>query len=248
MILAALDVETTGLDKNKDRIIEVGLVLYSTGQNRVLESAGFLVQSDGVAITEEITSITGITQSAVDKFGYESCRALEDIEYYISQSDAVIAHNGIRFDKIMVDNAAKRSTFSLTEKLWADTMIDIPGVKGEQLITMCAKVGILLTGAHGALADASATLEMARRHAQESEKSWEKIVERAKSPLVILRSHQDRSKNSDAKKLRFRWNPQAGFWWKAVKEMDVAGLIAEAPFDISRVDKSVTLEQLDTDN
>ena len=247
MIITALDVESTGLDKNKDRILEVGLVLFSTGQNRVLESAGFLVQSDGVVVSDEITEITGITQAAVDKFGYDTKQALDSIEYFVGQSDAVLAHNGTRFDKPMVDNSAKRSTFNLTEKLWIDSMVDLPGVKGEQLITMAAKAGILLTGAHGALADASATLEMVRRHAQEPEKSWDRIVERAKSPIVLIQSHQARDKNSDAKKFKFRWNPDRKIWWKAVKEMDLEGL-KETPFDWSSIDKSITIEMLDTDN
>ena len=79
MIITALDVEASGLDKNKDRILEVGLVLFSTGQNRVLESTGFLVQSDGVVVSEEITGITGITQAAVDRYGYQPSDALENI-------------------------------------------------------------------------------------------------------------------------------------------------------------------------
>lgn len=248
MIVTALDLEATGLDKNKDRIIEAALILYSTGQNRILESTSFLVQSDGVLVTEEITGITGITQTAVDKFGYTPDVALEEIDNYISQSDAVLAHNGIRYDKLMVDNSAKRQSFMLTERTWIDTMNDLPGVKGEQLITMCAKAGILLTGAHGALADASATLEMAKRHAQDPAKSFEKMLERAKSPLVLIQSHQARGSNADAKKLRFRWNPDRKIWWRAVKEMDMSELVTQAPFDVSRIDKSVTYEMLDTDN
>jgi len=248
VIITSLDTECTGLDKNKDRIIEVGLVLFSTGQNRVLESTGFLVQSDGVVVSDMERKGYSVVQAAVDKFGYDTKQALDSIEYFVGQSDAVLAHNGNRFDKPMVDNSAKRSTFNLTEKLWIDSMTDIPQTKGEQLITMAAKAGILLTGAHGALADASATVEMVRRHAQEPEKNWDKIVERAKSPIVILQSHQDRGKNADAKKLRFRWNPERKLWWRPVKEMDAAELIKAAPFDISRLDKSITLDQLDTDN
>ncbi len=244
MIITALDTECTGLDKNKDHIIEVGLVLYSTGQDRVLESTGFLVQSDGVVVTEEITGITGITQAAVDRYGYEPQRALEDIEYYVNQSDAVLAHNGIRFDKPMVDNSAKRSSFNLTEKLWIDSMTDIPQTKGEQLITMCAKAGILLTGAHGALADASATLEMARRHSKDPEKSWEKMVERAKSPIVAIQSHQDRYKNDDAKKFQFRWYPERKIWYKLVKEMDLKKLMLDVPFTVSILDKPMVEELL----
>lgn len=242
MILLSYDIESTGLDKQKDRIIEMGLALYSTSQQKILESTGFLVQSDGVPITQEITEITGITQAAADRFGYSPEDALASLMDFMDAADAVIGHNVIRFDKPFTENTAKRYNVALEERLWIDTMADIPGVKGEQLITMCAKHGFVNPNQHSAEDDAKSVLKLIQPY------DIDKIVERAKSPLVILRSHQDRSKNSDAKKLRFRWNPNVSFWWKAVKEMDVAELIAQAPFDISRVDKSITLEQLDTDN
>lgn len=249
MILLSYDVEATGLDKQKDRIIEMGLVLYSTGQQKILESAGFLVQSDGAPISEEITGITGITQAAVDRFGHDPVDALEDFSWFVEQADAIIAHNGTRFDKPMTENAFARKLSAIpekvAEKLWVDTMVDIPGVKGEQLITMCAKAGILLSGAHSALIDATGTLGMAQYHAQAPEKSFEKIIERAQSPVVLVQSHQERFKNDEVKKFKFRWNPTLKIWWKAVKEMDLEEL-KQAPFDWSRLDKAITLEQLDT--
>ena len=245
MILCAFDIEATGLDKQKDRMIEVGLALYSTAQNKVLESTGFMVQSDGVTVSEEITGITGITQAALDRVGYEPVTALEEFNTYAHQADAIIAHNGERFDKPMVEAAAARLKVPLEHKLWIDTMTDIPGVKGEQLITMCAKVGFLYN-AHSALDDAKATVEMARRHSADPAKSWEKIVERAQSPIVLLRAHQDRDKNEDAKKFKFRWNPENKIWWKPVKEMDIPELESNAPFGLSRLDKTYTIEMLDT--
>ncbi len=78
MILLSLDFETTGIDPANDRVIEVGAALWSTGQHRVLESAGFLVKSD-VPISQEITTLTGIHPAAVDRFGYDSHAALENI-------------------------------------------------------------------------------------------------------------------------------------------------------------------------
>src|SRR6266704_3304812 len=247
MILLSYDVETTGLDKQKDRIIEAGFALYSTGQQKVLESAGYLVKSEGVPITQEITDITGITQAAVDRFGHEPADVIEDFNWFAEQAEAIIAHNGSRFDLPVTENAAKRSSKFLKGKLWIDTMTDIPGVKGEQLVTMCAKVGFVYN-AHAAEDDAKAVLEMTRRHAQSPDKSFEKMVERARSPLVIIQSHQDRNNNSDAKKFKFRWNPTMKIWWKIVKEMDLQELANQVPFNWSRLDKSITLEQLDTDS
>jgi exonuclease I len=190
--------------------------------------------------------LTGITQAAAERFGYEPEQALEDIARFMDEADAVLGQNVIRFDKPMTENAAKRAQFILNEKLWVDTMTDIPGVKGEQLITMCAKAGVLMPNAHGALIDASSTLEMARRHAADPNKSFEKMVERAKSPTIVLRIHQPNTpaNNRAVGKLGFRWNGEFKLWWRATKEMDVEEIAKNAPFDVSRVGKEVSLEML----
>lgn len=241
MILLAYDIEATGLDKQKDRMIEVGLALYSTGQKKILESTGFLVQSDGVPITSEITEITGITQAAADRFGYPPEEALIALSNFMEHADAMIGHNVIRFDKPVTENTAKRQGFILEERLWIDTMTDIPGVKGEQLITMCAKHGFVNPNQHSAEDDAKSVLKLIQPY------DIEKIVERAKSPTIVIRSHQPNTpeNNRAVGKLGFRWNGTYKIWHRATKEMDVNDIAAKCPFDVSRVDKEVTLEMLD---
>jgi len=246
MILLGFDTETTGLNKQNDRIEEMGCVLYSTTLHRVLESAGYFSQTDGVLITPENTGLTGITQAAADRFGYEPGDALDTFISFATEADAIIGHNSNRFDLAVLQNAAKRLGRVLPEKLSIDTMTDIPGVKGEQLITMCAKAGFTYK-AHGALADANAVIDLAEYHAAHfPERSFEKIAERAQSPLVLLQSLQDRKNNDAAKKLQFRWNPDKKIWWKAAKEMDVQALAEAASFKIVYIDKSITYEELDS--
>jgi len=131
-----VDVESTGLHKENDRIIEMGLVLYSTGRKKILESSGFLVQSDGITITDEITGLTGITQDAVDRFGYSQSDVVETFNTYVEQADAVIGHNILWFDLPIIRNTAKRLGINLVPtKLEIDTMTDLPNTKGEQLIS-----------------------------------------------------------------------------------------------------------------
>ena len=242
MILLSYDIETTGLNKISDRIIEVGLALYSTGQQKILESTGFLVQSEGVPITSEITGITGITQAASDRFGYPIEEALIALQDFMKHADAMIGHNVIRFDKPFTENTAKRHNVVLEEKLWIDTMTDIPGVKGEQLITMCAKHGGFVNpNQHSAEDDAKSVLKLIQPY------DIDKIVERAKSPTVVIRSHQPNTpeNNRAVGKLGFRWNGNFKIWWRSTKEMDVSDIAVKCPFDVSRVDKEITLEMLD---
>ncbi len=125
MILLAFDVESTGLDFTKDRVIEVGAILYSTGQQKCLESQGFLVKTD-VAISPEITKLTGITQAAVDKFGYDSENSLGIILDMLQVADAVIGHNAVRFDKRMLQAWCNREEHVIWDRLWIDTYTDLP--------------------------------------------------------------------------------------------------------------------------
>ncbi len=249
MILLSVDVETTGLDKQNDRIIELGLVLYSDKQDRVLGSQGLLVQRDGVPITAEAQEKTGISEKAVDKFGYSQQDAMDIYLDFVDYADVIIGHNIVRFDDHLLKNAAKRVGRNLPEKLLVDTMTDIPGVKGEKLVTMCADKGFVFD-AHGALADANAVIKLTSIYNRASEKtSYERMVERAKSPMLAVLSHQNNNKaeNKVARKAGFRWNGDYRFWWKAAKEMDLQALANSVPFQISLADKDVSLQALQDD-
>ena len=242
MIITAFDLETTGTDRQKDRIIEIGLALYSTGQKRILESACFLVDPEGVAVTEEITGITGLYQNAVEKFGYSEESALDSFCDFYNKADAVIGHNINRFDLPFINNAMSRMGYDvITPKLAIDTMTDIPGVKGEKLITMCANAGFVYK-AHSAAADVAAVLSLTEYHATYfPERSWEKIVERSESPLVVLLSKQPNTtaSNKVARKAGFRWNGDFKIWWQAIKEMDIEKLAKTYPFAMEYAPKDM---------
>jgi DNA polymerase-3 subunit epsilon len=216
MIVAGLDLEATGLDKVKDRPIEVGVALWTTKYNRTLDTRAILVQSEGVPVTEEITEITGINQGMVDKFGYTSEEAFDEMSYFVERADAIVAFNGRRFDIPMCQQWAKRLKKEFPDKLLIDPFTDLP-MRGQELITMCAKLGIYYDP-HEAGADVSAMLRLVGRF------SFETVLERAKSPIVVVRSMQDRNNNNAAKKHKFRWNPERKIWWKAVKEIDLNDL------------------------
>lgn len=245
MLLLSYDIETTGLDKQNDQIIEMGLVLYSTGQRRVVESTGFFVKSEK-PISEEVTNVTGITGPALNRFGYDTVDALKDFIRFAEQADAIIGHNVNRFDKVVTENIAKHFGYTLPQKLWIDTMTDIPGVRGEQLITMCAKKGFVYD-AHGAAADANAVIKLTAIYDAESPAtSYDEMVKRAKSPLVVLRVHQPNTtaNNKIVRKFGFIWNAEYKIWWRATKEMDIEGFVPTVPFEVSRVGKEIPLEFL----
>jgi DNA polymerase-3 subunit epsilon len=213
MIVVGLDLEATGLDKVKDRPIESGMALWTTKYNRSLDTRSLLVQSDGVQITDEITAITGITQGMVDSFGYTPLEAFDETLYFVSKAEAIVAFNGRRFDIPMMQAWAKRVKLEFPNTLVIDPYEDLP-MRGQELITMCAKMGIYYDP-HEAGADVSAMLRLMGKF------DFNVVLTRAKSPTVVVRSMQGRNENDKVKKHKFRWNPDRKIWWKAVKEIDL---------------------------
>lgn len=218
MIIIGLDLEATGLDKVKDRPIEAGVALWTTKFNRSLDTRTLLIQSDGVPVTDEITSITGITQDMCDKFGYTPEEGFDEIIYFVDRADAIVAFNGRRFDIPMSQQWARRVGKFFPDKLLIDPFTDLP-MRGQELITMCAKMGIYYDP-HEAGSDVGAMLRLVAKF------EFATVLERAKSPIVVVQSKQDYSNNNAAKKHKFRWNPDHKIWWKAVKEIDLNDLSA----------------------
>jgi DNA polymerase-3 subunit epsilon len=216
MIVVGLDLETTGLDRGKDRPIEVGVSLWTTKFNRSLDTRNLLVQSDGVKVTEEIEGHTGINQGMVDNFGYTPEEAYDEAMYFVDRAEAIVAFNGRRFDIPMMQNWAKRLGKQFPEKLLIDPFTDL-GMPGQELITMCAKMGIYYN-AHEAGADVAAMLQLMSKF------PFEEVLQKARSPLLVVRSLQRRNENDKVKKHKFRWNPERKIWWKAVKEIDLRKL------------------------
>jgi DNA polymerase-3 subunit epsilon len=235
-VIMSFDVETTGLNVETDRVIEVGAILFSTAQKKCLESQGYLVKSDK-PISDEITKITGITQSAVDRFGYESGDALDTVLDMAAQADAFIGQNVIRFDKRMLESWVKRENRKMPDKLWVDTRTDLLLTEGKHLGYMAADNNFLNLFPHSALSDCQTVLKLLDRE------DIDKVIERAKSPTVVLIAHQKREENDKAKKLKFRWQPDLKVWWLTAKQMDVDKIVGEAPFNIS-ITTEIPLERL----
>ncbi|SRR6266550_5476688 len=240
MILLSLDFETTGLDVVNDRVIEFGAVLYSTGQKKCLDNQGMLVKTD-VAITPEITGITGIHPAAVERFGYDPNNILDIILEMKNSADAVIGYNCRRFDKRVLENWIKRADNRESVKPWIDLYQDLPWrVPVGKLGHTAADHGILNLFPHSALADAQTVLAISEKYDPEL------LLSRAQSPVVVLQARQSRANNDLVKQppYKFRWNPTNKIWWKPVKEQDVTEIIQSAPFPIT-IEKGWTPEELE---
>lgn len=236
MILLSLDFETTGLDREKDEVIEVGAVLWSTTKNRALETSSYLVKNS-IPLSQEITDITGISQGMIDKAGYDRLDALDKLEDMIQQADAYVGQNVVRFDKAFYENWAKRHGRKAFEKLWIDSRTDLPNVESKHLGYMAADAGFLNPFPHNAVSDCLTVLRLVSMH------KIEDVVARAQSPTLVVKADVNFADNALAKKRKYGWYAPAKMWWRAVKQIDLDKEIQEAPFNVSLV-KDIPLEVL----
>jgi DNA polymerase-3 subunit epsilon len=152
-----VDVETTGLDPNKDEIIELAMVPFSYSlDGRIFDVKPHFqgLQQPSKSIPDEITRITGITNEMVAGKSID----LEAVNPIVSSSDIIIAHNA-SFDRRFLEKFC--DAFIL--KPWGCTFKEIPwkeeGFDGAKLGYLANSMGFFFD-AHRASDDCLATLEL----------------------------------------------------------------------------------------
>ena len=89
------DIETTGLDPHRDRIIQVGLCAVTDGQ--VADRRGWLVNQD-IEIPEEARRIHGITTADIRARGIPPHESLCRLFEAMAAAPACVGHNIHQFD------------------------------------------------------------------------------------------------------------------------------------------------------
>ncbi|MGB9669274.1 MAG: exonuclease domain-containing protein, partial [Anaerolineales bacterium] len=148
--LVALDIETTGLDPEKDRIIEIGAIRFNN--NRIEKEFHTLI-NPGRPLPPFITQLTGITDQMLVK-APSIQKILPELKDFIGY-DAILGHS-IKFDlsflkkyQIGVNNKAV-DTYEIASVL-------CPTLTRYSLSALAQHFGIILPATHRALDDARVT-------------------------------------------------------------------------------------------
>lgn len=152
-----LDIETTGLSKYKDEIIEIACVRVINHQ--IIDEMSVLVCPNN-PIPPLITKITGITNEMV-KRGISIEEAL--IQLYDFVGDEIIVGHNIGFDMGFIRYHSEKNLGLCFDNIELDTMKiarkEIVCVN-YKLATLCSYFNIVNRQAHRALADVYATYEL----------------------------------------------------------------------------------------
>jgi DNA polymerase-3 subunit epsilon len=154
-IAVVVDTETTGLDRARDEIIEIGMVAFTyagNGQIGDVVDTFSALREPTVPIPPGVTRLTGITPDMVKGCAIDP----EAVEAFIAPAQLVIAHNA-RFDRPFCERLVQ----GFVSKAWACSHSEVPwpdlGFEGSKLGYLLAQCGWFHQG-HRAVEDCHALL------------------------------------------------------------------------------------------
>jgi ATP-dependent DNA helicase DinG len=150
----AVDLETTGLEFEKDEIIEVALVRFENGAP--VDSVDYLVRPESAKLRPFIESLTGISNA--DIAGAEDFASLAGkISAFVGDMP-LVAHNAM-FDSRFLKNALEKVGIPFDNPVWDSltlSRIAYQDVPNHRLDTLTQVLNIERSRAHRALPDAEA--------------------------------------------------------------------------------------------
>ena len=155
----AIDLETTGLDFEKDEIIEVALVRFENGVES--ESVDYLVKPTSVTLRPFIESLTGISNADLENA--EPFAAVAQKIYAFIGDLPIVAHNAMFDSKFLKQTFAKVGISFENHPVWDSltvSRIAYQNVPNHRLDTLVQELGIERSRAHRALPDAIACGEL----------------------------------------------------------------------------------------
>jgi len=173
----ALDVETTGLNADKDEIIDIALVRFENGN--VSATLDFLVKPQK-KLPSFINYLTGISQSKLDE-AKSFKEIIPQILEFINEKP-LVAHN-VAFDSKLLTFALSRNGFKNNEFIFWDSLAIAQAAwpfESHKLVNLANFLNIEVTASHRALPDAEACGKVFLLGLAELEKNDDSVKENLK--------------------------------------------------------------------
>jgi len=243
LVAAVVDVETTGMNPDSDKIIELGICLFEydrqSGQIYKVLGCWEWFEDPGFSIPSEITKITGITDAMVAGHRIDDSAAND----LLSRVVLVIAHNA-DFDRRFLEK--RLPTFAA--KHWACSRFDIDwkveGIRSSALEFVAYSLGFF-HDQHRAASDCRATVHaMAQRLPGTGRLALQALLEQARLPSWRLWARDAEIEKKDVLKARgYSWSPgefgRPRCWYRDVSDTDKATEAAWLRADVMGPDQAV---------
>jgi DNA polymerase-3 subunit epsilon len=153
--LAVFDLESTGLDTSKDRIVEIAVLrIHPSGNKDTLE----LLVNPERPIPPQATAVSGIEDGHVAGAPILRERIWE-LDRFLRDA-VLVGHNALNYDLPLLRCEYERCGLALAQRPVIDTMLWAKGfqlAKKVGLGALCKSLGIPLERAHRAMPDVEAT-------------------------------------------------------------------------------------------
>ena len=199
-----LDTETTGLDENKDEVIEIGCILFHVSTKSVLSELSFLLPVS----SNEAEHVNGIS-AEVTNIGQPWNDGLNFFLKLVDCSDFIVAHN-VEFDRKWFG----KGRLPKLQKNWICSLEDInwsfqKSLKTRPSVTdLALSFSIPVWSLHRALSDCFYISEVFKKC-----ENLEGLLLKATEPRFLYKALVNYNERSLAKNAGFRWNsPIEGAW------------------------------------
>ncbi|MCZ4071563.1 3'-5' exonuclease [Agrobacterium sp. LMR679] len=242
-----LDTETTGLDHRTNEIIEIGVITFTFDDNGTIGDVTGIyggLRQPGIAIPEEITRLTGITDEMVAGQSID----MDRLTSLIVHADLIIAHNA-GFDRPFCE------AFSpiFRDKAWACSVSEIDwrarGFEGNKLGYLIGQSGYFHDG-HRAVDDCFALLEVLEQtRPGQSSTPFAELHEASRRSRVRLYAENSPFDMKDhLKKRGYRWSDGSDgrpkSWWVELPEEKLEEELHFLRTEIYRWDADPTVKYL----
>ena len=152
------DTETTGLDRDKDRVIEIGAIKIENGE--ITEVFETLIDPK-IPIPQEASNINHITDEMVTSSPYFEDAIVEFLDF--TRNCSIVGQN-VGFDIAFIKRQANEAGYKFNPEKVYDTLDFArklsPGERTYRLSSLCKRYGVSLENAHRACDDALATAKL----------------------------------------------------------------------------------------
>jgi DNA polymerase-3 subunit epsilon len=224
MEILVVDTETTGLDPESDKPIEIAAILWSISYKSILMQVSTLI-SYNQKVLNPVEPINKISPELLER-SFPCQSALELISKMSHSAKYICAHNA-DFDK---EFCKKVIGLKIPLSNWIDTQdIHYPNSKycqGTSLNNLAIAHGIPIVDAHRALDDCRTLTKLLSLVP-----NLEEELKRASRPKVLVKSLEEKP-GTLSKMYRFKWHSIIPYSWaKYMPEQDITTL----PFSAVKV-------------